>query len=98
MVVNDAAWDGIYVNVAGNPSSATFSGKSNGFEVAGAEGSGLYVGRADGYGVYVASAGLAGVNIHNSERGVQVSNSSITGYLSLGDGTGFAAARQTSTG
>ncbi|MEZ4767085.1 MAG: hypothetical protein R2844_01500 [Caldilineales bacterium] len=41
MVVNDAAWDGVHVNVAGNPSSATFSGESNGFEVAGAEGSGL---------------------------------------------------------
>lgn len=91
VVANDVAQDGFYVGTAGNPSSATFSGESNGFEVAGAEGSGLYVGRADGYGVYVASAGLSGVNIHNSDRGVVTSNSTTAGFTSLADGTGFGA-------
>lgn len=91
VVANDVAQDGFYVGTAGNPSSAPFSGESNGFEVAGAEGSGLYVGRADGYGVYIASAGLAGVNIHNTDRGVQTSNSTTAGFTSLADGTGFAA-------
>jgi len=91
VVANDVEQDGFYVGTAGNPTAATFSGASNGFEVAGAQGNGLYVGHADVYGVNVASAGLAGVAVNSSERGVVTLNSTLQGFFSLGDGTGFAA-------
>ncbi len=92
MVVNAAAQDGVYVGAAGSPSSATFSGESNGFEVAGAQGSGLYVGRADGSGVYVASAGLTGVTVHNAPTGFFASTTSGVGFQALGTGSaGYAA-------
>jgi hypothetical protein len=99
VAINDAAWDGVYVGTAGNPSSAPFSGESNGFEIAGAEGNGLYVGRADGSGVYVASAGLTGVTVHNAPTGFFASNTSSQGFYSLGSGSiGLGAGSSASHG
>ena len=92
MVVNDAALDGVYVNETGNPSSATYSILSNGFEVAGAQGYGLYVGRADASGVGVNSAGWNGVFVNSAlldgvavaeagEDGVDVAGNNLAGYF-----------------
>ncbi|WP_423224509.1 hypothetical protein [Candidatus Amarolinea aalborgensis] len=61
-----SAVDGVYVRLAGSPSSFTASPYSNGFEVAGAQGNGLHVGRADGAGVRVLSAGFDGVYIDSA--------------------------------
>lgn len=68
--MNAAAWDGVYVNAAGNPSAATFSSANNGFEVAGAGGYGLYIGRADIHGVRVASVGGTGMRVDSAHYGV----------------------------
>jgi hypothetical protein len=81
IAADSVAYDGVWVRLAGNPSSYETSFSSNGVEVAGAQGHGLYVGRADLDGVHVNSTGSHGLDVDSAAAdGVHVGTVSHYGY------------------